>query len=110
MADKFEQWAIVEVMGHQRFAGRVTEEAVGGANFVRVDVPAIGDQPEFTKLFGPSSIYCITITSERVARAAAESMRVVPVSSYDIRSLLQPKQLPLVDAEFDEVGEDDYPL
>lgn len=85
MADKFDQWAIVEVMGHQRFAGRVTEQAVGGANFVRVDVPAVGDVPEFTKLFGPSSIYCISVTTEEVARAAATQMRVVPVSAYDLR-------------------------
>jgi hypothetical protein len=93
MADKFEQWAIVEVMGHQRFAGRVTEQAIGGANFVRVDVPAIDGQLEFTKLFGPSSIYCITIVTEEIAKAAAASMRIVPVSTYDIRALLpQPKQ------------------
>lgn len=97
MAEKFEHWAIVEVMGHQRFAGRVSEQAVGGANFVRVDVPAVDEQPEFTKLFGPSSIYCISITTEQVARAAAASMRVVPVSAYDIRSLLpqpEPKRAP----------------
>lgn len=105
MADKFDQWAIVEVMGHQRFAGRVSEQAVGGANFVRVDVPAIDGQPEFTKLFGPSSIYCITIVTEEIARTAAASMRIVPVSAYDIRALL-PQSRERYSQEFEEFQEE----
>ena len=37
----FEQWAIVEIFGHQRIAGKVTEQTIGGCSFVRVDVPAL---------------------------------------------------------------------
>lgn len=37
----FDQWAIVDVMGHQRYAGRVTEETLAGAGFIRVDVPEV---------------------------------------------------------------------
>ena len=37
----FDSWAIVEIFGHQTFAGRVTEQAIGGASFVRVDGNAI---------------------------------------------------------------------
>ena len=59
--EKFEEWAVVEIMGHKRFAGKVTEQAMGGAGFVRIDVPEItlpsGDVlPAFTKLFGAASI------------------------------------------------------
>jgi hypothetical protein len=36
-----EQWAIVEIFGHQRIAGRLTEQTIGGCSFVRVDVPAL---------------------------------------------------------------------
>ena len=32
MADKFEQWGVVEIMGHQRAAGRMSEEVVAGAS------------------------------------------------------------------------------
>lgn len=53
---KFESWAIVEVMGHSRYAGFVHEQSIGGASFVRVDVPAVEGRPEFTKLLGQSSI------------------------------------------------------
>lgn len=38
-AERFDQWGIVELMGHQRVAGHITEQQVGGTNFVRVDIP-----------------------------------------------------------------------
>jgi len=84
----FDQWAIVEIMGHQRFAGRVTEQAVGGCNFVRVDVPAANDMQPFTKLFGQSSIYCITPVDEETARAAAGQFRQQPLDEWSARRML----------------------
>ena len=47
--EKFECWAIVEVMGHSRYAGRVTEQAIGGCAFVRVDVPAVGERRPYCR-------------------------------------------------------------
>ncbi len=46
MADKFEQFAIVELFGHQIIAGLVSEQVIGGQGFVRVDVPTIGERAE----------------------------------------------------------------
>jgi len=37
----FDVWAILEIMGHTRIAGRVTEQALGGSALIRVDVPAL---------------------------------------------------------------------
>jgi len=76
----FDQWAIVEVMGHARYAGRVTEEAVGGCSFVRVDVPEMDNLPAFTKLLGQSSIFSITPVTRDVAIEAAKQFRSRPIT------------------------------
>jgi hypothetical protein len=89
-------WGIVEVMGHNTFAGRISQTSLAGAAFVRVDVPAIpahdhGDRfssrgavAAFTKYIGPSSIYAITLTTERAAREAASRVRCEPTHLVDI--------------------------
>ena len=85
----FSGWAIIEIMGHQKYSGYVQTQAVGGASMVRVDVPEVagdGDREghaAFTKLFGASSIYCLTPVSEEVARAMARSLRKAPVNAYE---------------------------
>lgn len=84
---KFDQWCIVELFGHQRIAGRVTEQTIGGCAFVRVDVPAVGDVPAYTRLFGQGAIYAINPVTEEVARASANAYRAVPVSPYEIPEL-----------------------
>lgn len=71
--ERFESWAVVEVMGHTMFAGWVTEQVIGGCPFVRVDVPAVetasgAQRLGFTQLLGQGAIYSITPCSEEVAR------------------------------------------
>lgn len=96
--EPFHQWAIVELFGHQRMAGCVTNEAVGGCNFVRVDVPETSGRPAFTRLLGQGAIYAINIVSEDVARAAADSFRAEPVSVFDLPQLRQ-RSLPNYDGD-----------
>jgi len=66
----FECWAVVEVMGHRMFSGYVTEQTIGGASFIRVDVPANEDRdlPPFTKILAASSIYAISPCTEETAK------------------------------------------
>lgn len=80
--EKLDAWAIVEVMGRQSYAGRVTEQVFGGASLIRVDVPAIEGAAAFTKLIGVGSIYAITPTTEEVARRYLEYHRPVPMTAY----------------------------
>ena len=75
----FEAWALVEIMGHVRIAGKVTEQVIAGASFLRVDVPAGDQQPAFTKFYGAGSIYSITPVDEATAHHAAQAWRVRPV-------------------------------
>jgi len=81
---KFDEHAILDIFGHQRYAGRVSEQTIGGASFIRIDVPAVNGRPEFTKLFGAASIYAITPCSEEMAILVATKLRQVPLSIADI--------------------------
>jgi hypothetical protein len=71
----FETWAIVELMGHNQIAGRVTEEPIAGTALLRVDVPQVGEWPGHTKYFGGGSIYAIHPCTEDIARSAAERLQ-----------------------------------
>ncbi len=93
----FECWAIVEVMGHRQFAGFVSEQAIGGSSFVRVDVPAVdadGEQlPAFTKLLGAGSIYAISPCTEETACAFAARSRQRSFSTYEAPRLPAPSSV-----------------
>jgi hypothetical protein len=71
----FDTWAVIELFGHQRIAGHVTEEVIGSATMIRVDVPATGgDRPGYTKYLGNGAIYGMTPTTEEIATRAARSI------------------------------------
>ena len=69
--DGFHEWVILEVMGHKRLAGLMKEEEIAGQPFLRIDVPGDGDQWAGTQFYSPSSVYCITPTTEEMARRLA---------------------------------------
>lgn len=49
--DQFNSWCLVELFGHNRIVGKVSEATIGGCSFVRVDVPEIGERPAYTRYF-----------------------------------------------------------
>jgi len=91
-------WAIVEVMGHSQYAGRVSEYSELGVPLVRVEVPETEGQPAFEKLLGAASIFRITPVTEDVARQAASRMRVRPLSCVSLPSV-EPAKLDYDDEE-----------
>lgn len=82
--EKYETWAIVELLGHKTIAGYVTEQSIAGAALVRIDVPETPADAKwgreypatdaYTKLVGVGSIYALTPCAEAVARAAAREV------------------------------------
>ena len=80
-------WACVELMGHVKLAGRLTEEEKFGAKLGRLDIPQ-EDGSFVTQFFGGSSVYRITLVTEDVARVIARKSRPEPVHPWDF-----PKQL-----------------
>lgn len=85
--DKFDTWAIVELMGHRKIGGRVTEQIIAGAPLLRIDVPEVPGQPGFTQFYGAASIYCLTPTTEEIAKKFAAYRREQPVNPYELRAL-----------------------
>lgn len=93
---------IVELFGHQRIAGNVSEQSVGGQSFVRVDVPEIEGQAAFTKLYGANAIYAITPVSSETMIRAVQAFRVVPIEAYHLTIPTRPALPDPDDYEDDE--------
>lgn len=83
-ANGFEGWAILELMGHRKLAGKVSEQAIGGASMLRIDVPGDGDTTVATQFYSGAAIYCVTPTTEAIARKVANHYQPAPVTPYEM--------------------------
>jgi hypothetical protein len=95
------QWGIVELMGHKVVAGQIQKSEMLGKPMLRVDVPGIDAQPGFTQFYGEAAIYCVTFTSEDVARRTAEQCRVNPISVF-VPDLVTKDQLENLRLQYEE--------
>jgi len=122
---RFDGWAIVDVLGHQRYVGYVTTEAYGQAVLFRIDVPALEERERtmkapgyisergyvpagttvkegavagYTKLIGAGSIYAITPCTQEAAYKAVEQAQPRPLMSVQ---LPPERALPVRDDAFD---------
>lgn len=86
--EKFEAWAVVDLFGHQRLAGLVTEQQLGGETFIRVDVPK--NDGYYTRLFGKGAIYSLSLVDETIAREVAKRHEPAPVHRFELQHLLPP--------------------
>lgn len=101
----FEGWAIVEVFGHQTFAGYVTTQYFGAAAMFRIDVPKLearerattapsyigndympagtivkeGAVEGYSKLFGLGAIYGVTPSTKEAVLATVERLQRRPL-------------------------------
>jgi hypothetical protein len=111
--EKFESWVKLELMGRKVLIGKASEVLIAGAPLLRIDVPASGDMPAYTQMYGASAIYCITPITEEVALRAAPNYNVEPISKYELRppTLSQTDRERLKNGNWGEahiVGDDGY--
>ena len=84
----FDEWVILELMGHRRLAGHLREQEIAGEGFLRLDVyPGPSEEPIATQFYRPGAVYCITPTTERIARQVAEGTDPGPVQRWELREL-----------------------
>lgn len=79
----FDSWAVVELLGHVRTAGRVTEEERFGVKMGRCDVPR-ADGGFTTFYFGGGSVYRMTPCTEDAAKAVAIGNQPEPVHRWEL--------------------------
>jgi hypothetical protein len=85
--EQFQEWAVVELMGHQRMAGLLTEATLAGGAFFRIDIPEHNGRPAFTRFLSPGAIYAINPVSEEIARGIAANCGFAPVNRYELPRL-----------------------
>jgi hypothetical protein len=110
----FDQWAIVELMGHVRIAGRVREVELFGSKQGRCDIPD-SNGGFTTQYFNGSSLYRLTPTTEEIARNVAKSNQPEPVYLWDLRKQLEAVSESPVDVDEegdhqDDLEGDDHPF
>jgi len=81
----FTEWCIVEMMGHRRIAGHVTERTIAGHGFLEVRIPS---EPPLVQFIQPSSIYAMTPCTEETARSLAKTLSPEPISYFDAKRML----------------------
>ena len=99
---EYSGWAILEIFGHQKYAGYVTTQTFGTAVLFRCDVPPLSERekttrsgcyladrsyappgstvkesetPGYSKLFGVGAIYSMTPCDEAAALRAVEELQ-----------------------------------
>jgi hypothetical protein len=103
------QFGIVELMGHKVIAGAISKSELLGSPMLRVDVPETKDFPKFTQFYGDGSIYCVTFTSEDVAKTVAERAQVDPVAIYCPDLITVEKHNEVVDSLKDTINKLRFP-
>lgn len=103
MKKESERWAIIDLFGHTRLAGRVSEVQQFGTSMCRIEVPEVDGRPGFTRDVGGAAIFGMTDVSEDLAVAFTRAQRTAPVQPYELKMLASATQPP--DAEL--VGEGD---
>ena len=104
-SETFDQWCVLELMGHRRLAGRVSEQQIGGAGFLRIDVfPGPVPEPSATQYYAPGAVYAITPVSEMTARKFAIHNQPAPVARWELPEAVDP--MVVEDDNLDDEGYD----
>lgn len=101
-SDTFEEFAQVELMGHNVLIARVTKAPIG--DFIRCDVLNSECGIEQTKLISPKAVYAISLLTKETALLLAKRFGTPPVARLHTPRPDTP-ELTSPDADFDHDDE-----
>lgn len=107
MENQFRQWCFLELMGHFKTAGIVTEVELFGTKLGRIDIPQ-KDDSFVTQYFGGQAVYRCTPTTEEIARVLALANQADPVHPWTMQHLLLRSPRTRENNEDDEDDDNDY--
>lgn len=84
---KLEFPCLVELFGHNRISGMISEHALGNSVMIRIDVPETNQNPAFTKFVNPSSVYALNPIAEEMMHQMAEEIKAKPIQFYDLQDV-----------------------
>lgn len=135
-ASTIDGWYVLEIFGHQKFAGFCTVQNIGISAMLRLDVPPLEERERvtkrpgyvgekycpagttvregavqgYTKLFGVGAIYAMTPCTKEACLAAVEEIQprpMTPISIPDTKAIAA--SATEIDPEYEEDdGEDTY--
>lgn len=100
--ESYKGWAVVELMGHRKLTGYIQQVEQFGAAMLRVDIFLPGqEEPSATQFYGGQAIYCITPTTEAIARGYAQGRLPQPVSRWELPAAREEEDADIDDAEYE---------
>lgn len=99
---EFEGWAILELMGHRKLAGYVREVTIAGAPMIRLDILDANGLPSATQYYSAAALYCMTPTTEDMARRISAGKQPQPVTRWELPEPSEATNFP------DSVDDDDF--
>lgn len=80
-------WMLVELLGHNKIAGFVTEEQKFGQVLLRIEIPTCfedGLVTYTTQFYGTHALYCATPINKNDAILLSKELRPTPFSKFDL--------------------------
>ena len=87
-----ETYCLLELMGHQKVAGLLTETTIAGKGMLRVDIPNEKGQTIHTRFYSPDAVYSISPVDRQICIGIAVKCNVRPVTIYDLAKLIEDKK------------------
>jgi hypothetical protein len=80
----YEGWSIIELMGHRKLGGYLSEQTIAGEAFIRIDVVNTEGVAIATQFYSASAVYCITPVTQDVATAFGTNHKPEPVTLWEL--------------------------